>query len=62
MMPLESVAKRLLILPPVDTTQILGALPDPVLVIDIDDRIVYINAAAENFFEAGAAQLLGTGL
>jgi two-component system nitrogen regulation sensor histidine kinase GlnL len=61
-MPLESIAKRKPVALPVEAAQILGALPDPVLVIDIDDRLAYVNAAAENFFETGAATLLGTGL
>jgi len=45
-----------------DPAAILAALPDPVLAIGGDDRILYANAAAEQFFEASAANLLGTPL
>ena len=31
---------------------LLGALPHPILVLGEDDRIVYANTAAEEFFEA----------
>ena len=45
-----------------DPAAILAALPDPVLAIGGDDRILYANAAAEQFFETSAANLLGTPL
>ncbi|MGH6988320.1 MAG: two-component system sensor histidine kinase NtrB [Stellaceae bacterium] len=38
---------------------ILAVLPDPVLAIDPANRIVYANAAAEQFFEISAASLHG---
>src|SRR5208282_1219006 len=47
---------------PVEAAQILSALPDPVLVIDEEDRLAYVNAAAEHFFDSGAATLLGAKL
>ncbi len=36
---------------------ILGALPVPVLLLDADDRFVYVNHAAEQFLGVSAAQL-----
>jgi two-component system, NtrC family, nitrogen regulation sensor histidine kinase GlnL len=47
---------------PVEAAQILSALPDPVLVIDEDDRLAYVNAAAENFFDSSASTLIGVKL
>jgi two-component system, NtrC family, nitrogen regulation sensor histidine kinase GlnL len=41
---------------------ILAALPDPVLVLDGGDRMRYVNAAAEIFFEASAATLVASAL
>ena len=46
----------------IEPAAILAVLPDPVLVVDIAARIVYANAAAENFFEASAATLQGLAL
>jgi two-component system nitrogen regulation sensor histidine kinase GlnL len=43
--------------PPVDPAAILGALPDPVIVVGVDSRLLYANPAAEQFFAAGAAVL-----
>ncbi len=40
----------------------LAALPDPILVIDGEDRISYANGAAEQFFDAGIASLIGSPL
>lgn len=40
-----------------DPETFLGALPYPVLVVDQDDRIRYVNHAGEQFFSAGAAVL-----
>ena len=34
------------------TEPVLSALPDPILVIGADKRIAYVNAAAEQFFQA----------
>ncbi len=46
----------------VDSSAVLGALPDPVLVIDAAGCLIYANAAAEQFFDASAATLLGAQL
>ena len=45
-----------------DLASILAALPTPVFVIDAADRFRYVNAAAEQFFEASAVQLAGRSL
>lgn len=44
---------------PVDEASVLAALPFPVLVIDRDNAIRYLNGAGEQFFRAGASTLLG---
>ena len=44
-------------LPQIDTTQVLGALPTPILVIGDQGEIYYANPAAEQFFDSGAAFL-----
>lgn len=41
----------------IDGSAVLNALPDPVLVIGPDERIVYANGAAELFFRASRAYL-----
>jgi two-component system, NtrC family, nitrogen regulation sensor histidine kinase GlnL len=41
---------------------VLSALPDPILVIGSTGRIVYVNAAAEQFFQASEAYLSGKAL
>ena len=41
---------------------VLAALPDPVAVIDSENRIVWVNPAAEQFFGAGASTLGGSAL
>jgi two-component system, NtrC family, nitrogen regulation sensor histidine kinase GlnL len=41
---------------------ILGALPDPVIVLDRDERIRFVNPAAEQFLGSGAAALRGGAL
>jgi two-component system nitrogen regulation sensor histidine kinase GlnL len=41
---------------------ILGALPDPVIVIDRGGRICFVNPAAEQFLGSGAAALRGSAL
>ena len=43
-----------------DAVAILGALPDPVIVIDRGERIRFVNTAAEQFFGSGAAALSGS--
>ncbi len=48
--------------PPVDPASILGAIPDPVLVLGPRDEILYCNQGAEQFFAASAALLHGQGL
>lgn len=44
-----------------DPTVVLAALPDAVLVVGPGDEIVYVNPAAEIFFDAGAPVLCGSG-
>src|SRR6185312_6484361 len=46
----------------IEATAVLGALPDPVLVIDVAGRLLYANAAAEQFFDSSTMTLLGTPL
>ncbi|HYM04638.1 MAG TPA: ATP-binding protein [Stellaceae bacterium] len=41
----------------VDAGSVLGALPAPILVVDADGRIRFVNPAAEQFFDAGATVL-----
>jgi two-component system, NtrC family, nitrogen regulation sensor histidine kinase GlnL len=48
--------------PAVDSSAILAVLPDPVLVIDPGNRVIYANAAAEQFFELSALNLHGLAL
>ena len=48
--------------PLIETGAVLAALPDPILVIDAGDRLRYANAAAEQFFDTGAATLLAASL
>lgn len=43
---------------PVDTAQVLNALPDPVVVIDRDRGLRFVNLAAQAFFEASDRLLL----
>lgn len=45
------------VLPP-DYRLILDALPNPVVVLDQQDRLVAVNTAAEDFFQASSAVLL----
>src|SRR5438270_14082595 len=51
-------------LPPhdVDPATVLGAMPDPVLVIDDGNFILWVNNAGEQFLEASAATLRGCNL
>jgi two-component system, NtrC family, nitrogen regulation sensor histidine kinase GlnL len=37
---------------------VLDAMPNPVIVLDIDDRICMANAAAEDYFQSGASVLM----
>jgi two-component system, NtrC family, nitrogen regulation sensor histidine kinase GlnL len=41
---------------------VLDALPDPLVVLDADDRICMVNSAAEDFFQAGAQILVRNSL
>lgn len=43
---------------PVDATQVLNALPDPVLVIDKERSVRFVNLAAQSFFDASDRLLL----
>jgi two-component system, NtrC family, nitrogen regulation sensor histidine kinase GlnL len=43
--------------PAVDPASILAALPDPVIVIEHGNRILWLNSAAEQFFGAGMTSL-----
>jgi two-component system, NtrC family, nitrogen regulation sensor histidine kinase GlnL len=62
-MPLRSIARKLTrSMPAVDPGQVLAALPDPLLVVERDDTLCYVNAAAEQLFDTGAPTLLGTAL
>jgi two-component system nitrogen regulation sensor histidine kinase GlnL len=45
-----------------DAAAILGALPDPVVVLDRNGGIHFVNPAAEQFFSSGAAALRGSAL
>lgn len=45
-----------------DPAAILDALPGPVLVVDPVGRLAYLNPAAEQFFGASVASLVGRGL
>ena len=43
-------------------SQILAALPNPVFVLDLENRFIYLNQAAEIFFQSSQTILLGTAL
>ena len=43
-------------------SQILAALPHPVFVLDLENRFIYLNQAAEIFFQSSRMILLGTAL
>ena len=43
----------------IDPSGILNALPDPVLVIGGRNEILYVNLEAQEFFDCGAAALIG---
>jgi len=46
----------------VTESQILAALPNPVFVLDSENRFIYLNQAAEVFFQSSQMILLGTSL
>lgn len=50
-------AEHQMVAPPIDATQVLGAIPNPILVIGRQGDITYANPAAEQFFDSGAAVL-----
>ena len=43
-------------------TQIFAVLPNPVFVLDLENRFIYLNQAAEIFFQSSRMILLGTSL
>lgn len=43
-----------------DPMAVLNALPDPVIVIDADDNIRFINLDAQEFFDLSAAMIVGS--
>lgn len=50
-------AEHQVVAPPIDAAQVLGAIPNPILVIGRQGDITYANPAAEQFFDSGAAVL-----
>lgn len=50
-------AEHQMVAPPIDATQVLGAIPNPILVVGRQGDITYANPAAEQFFDSGAAVL-----
>jgi two-component system, NtrC family, nitrogen regulation sensor histidine kinase GlnL len=58
----KTAAARKYVSPNLEPAAILAVLPDPVLVIDPDNRLSYANAASEQFFETSAAGLHGLAL
>ncbi len=42
-----------------DPAAVLGALPEPVVVVEADDAVAYVNPAAEQLFQVGSAAALG---
>ncbi|MGE4526909.1 MAG: nitrogen regulation protein NR(II) [Rhodospirillaceae bacterium] len=47
---------------PDEVFSLLYALPEAVIAVDSDNRIVYVNAAAESLFETGGSHMLGEAL
>ncbi len=43
-----------------EATQILASLPNPVFLLDGADRFVFLNHAAEMFFDSSATMLTGS--
>ena len=55
-----AIAKPALpIVPTFDANALLAALPRPVMTLDADGRIAYVNQAAEQFLAASASHLIG---
>jgi two-component system nitrogen regulation sensor histidine kinase GlnL len=44
----------------VDPAGVLYAMPFPVVVVDAGETLLYVNSAAEEFFDAGYSRLIGT--
>ena len=53
---------KVLVAPVPDAASVLAALAFPVIVVDANDRIGYINATSEQFFEHSASSLVGQDL
>ena len=45
-----------------DAAHILASLPNPVFLLDGEDRFIFLNHAAEMFFDSSEAMLRGTEL
>ena len=45
-----------------DAAYILASLPNPVFLLDGEDRFIFLNHAAEMFFDSSEAMLRGTAL
>lgn len=50
-------AERSIDMSDIDAMQVLGAIPNPILVVGSQGEIIYANPAAEQFFDSGAAVL-----
>ena len=60
--PAFDITRRSVVENELDAGAILEALPDPVIVIDRDERIRFVNSAAEQFLGSGIAALCGSAL
>jgi two-component system nitrogen regulation sensor histidine kinase GlnL len=54
-----TTAARLDPVPQYDTGAILGMLPTPVVVVDGEDRVHFVNLEAQQFFDSGESVMLG---
>ena len=61
-MPPDSPAMPMEPMEPMAQAAILNALAAPVVVIDGQDDVVFVNLAAESFLRASAAALVGVNL
>lgn len=50
-------AERSIDMSEIDAMQVLGAIPNPILVVGSQGEVIYANPAAEQFFDSGAAVL-----
>ena len=57
-----ATVNKVLAVPVPDAASVLAALAFPVIVVDADDRIGYVNATSEQFFEHSASSLVGQDL